>query len=543
MNFSFEKQKLLVEFLLKDPDSFTKCLKILKPEYFDDILKNIVDFVIKFSNEYHDIPSDEILNSEFPNFERINLNREQAIKQREYFINELEEFCKSKALLNAILKASENIEKGVFEGIEQSIKDALSIKLDSDIGLDYFESPSERVRRLLDNNNTITTGWKAIDKKLYGGLNRGEVTLFAGNSGEGKSLFLQNITVNWILGPLHSKKMERGLDVVYYTLELSDLLVSSRIDAMIMNRSTKENYKKVDELDIYLKNLKKAHPYIGSLTIKQMPSGITINDLRAHLKEYEIKKGKLPDAIAVDYLDLMYPTNKKINPGDLFVKDKFVSEELRSFASEKNILCVTASQLNRSAVEAEDHEISHIAGGISKVNTVDNAITIKRLIKEEKYRLKFIKTRSSSGVSQEIFLNYNPLSMRITDAEDDDEIEEVTSVSSFKKSVLMPKIVEKSISSVKNDENHKNDKENEPEEHTLNIDENNNIKEKGDNEEIYDPKQLLKKIEIETKIPTRKISNKNMKRNKELELINNIKNECLSFDNVRKSIEFLKKEI
>ena len=43
-----------------------------------------------------------------------------------------------------------------------------------------------------------------FDQKLYGGLNRGEITIFAGGSGAGKSLFLQNLGVNWSLAGLKS---------------------------------------------------------------------------------------------------------------------------------------------------------------------------------------------------------------------------------------------------------------------------------------------------------------------------------------------------
>ena len=40
-----------------------------------------------------------------------------------------------------------------------------------------------------------STGWKSIDDKLYGGFNRGELNIFTGGSGAGKSLFLQNLAL------------------------------------------------------------------------------------------------------------------------------------------------------------------------------------------------------------------------------------------------------------------------------------------------------------------------------------------------------------
>ena len=71
------------------------------------------------------------------------------------------------------------------------------------------------------------------------------------------------------------------------------------------------------------------------------------NDIRAYLKEFQIQKNIKVDALLVDYLDLMMPVTVKVNPNDQFIKDKFVSEELRNLAIELGILFVTASQLNR----------------------------------------------------------------------------------------------------------------------------------------------------------------------------------------------------
>ena len=121
----------------------------------------------------------------------------------------------------------------------------------------------------------------------------------------------------------------------------------------------------------------------------------------------------------VDYLDLLMPVSAKVSPNDLFVKDKYVSEELRNLAKELNVLFVTASQLNRSAVEEVEFDHSHISGGISKINTADNVFGIftSRAMKERgRYQIQCMKSRSSTGVGQKIDLEYNIETMRITDS-------------------------------------------------------------------------------------------------------------------------------
>ena len=155
-----------------------------------------------------------------------------------------------------------------------------------------------------------------------------------------------------------------------------------------------------------------------------MPAQSTVNDIRAYCKELQIQTGVRLDFLCVDYLDLLMPVSVKVSPSDLFVKDKFVSEELRNLAKELNLLFVTASQLNRSAVDEIEFDHSHISGGISKINTADNvfAILTSRSMRERgQYQLQLMKTRSSSGVGQKIELAFNVETLRITDIDTDEE--------------------------------------------------------------------------------------------------------------------------
>ena len=171
----------------------------------------------------------------------------------------------------------------------------------------------------------------------------------------------------------------------------------------------------------------------GGLQIVQMKNGCTVNDIRAYLKEFQIQNEVKVDALLVDYLDLMMPVTVKVNPSDQFIKDKFVSEELRNLAIELGILFVTASQLNRSAVDEIEFDHSHIAGGISKINTADNLIGIfsSRAMRERgRVQIQFMKTRSSSGVGSKLDLAFNMDSLRITDLDESEQEDDggVTSI-------------------------------------------------------------------------------------------------------------------
>jgi replicative DNA helicase len=276
----------------------------------------------------------------------------------------------------------------------------------------YFADPRARLMRIKDKNGQISTGWPSLDRRLFGGMNRGELNIFAGGSGAGKSLFLANLGVNWAL---------QGLNVLYLTLELSEELVSMRIDAMLTGIATKEIFKDLDDVEMKVKIIGKKS---GAMQIKYMPSGKTCNDIRAYLKEFEIKTGRKIDILLVDYLDLLMPVGKKISAENLFVKDKYVSEELRNLAMEKQVILVTAAQLNRGAVEEVEFDHSHISGGLSKIQTADNVFGIftSRAMRERgRYQIQLMKTRSSSGVGMKVDLEFNLESLKITDLPEDEQ--------------------------------------------------------------------------------------------------------------------------
>lgn len=227
----------------------------------------------------------------------------------------------------------------------------------------------------------------------------------------GKSLFLQNLAVNFV---------SQGLNVVYISLELSEELCAMRIDSMVSNVPTTDIFKRLDDVEIKVAQTGKKS---GSLHIKQLPQGTTTNDLRSYLKNYEIETGLRLDVLIVDYLDLLFPNNKKIDVSNLNVVGKFITEELRGLGVEKNINIQTASQLNRAAVNEMEHDHSHIAGGISKIQTADNVISIYSTpaMKERgQYQIQFLKTRSSSGVGTKVTLGFNMETLRIYDIDEPD---------------------------------------------------------------------------------------------------------------------------
>ena len=352
-DYNYDVQKLYLEMFLADAETFVRCQNIFDPANFDRKLQPVAENLKDYVDKYKVMPELRIISAETG----MDLTDCSDIPKENYewLLDEFERFSRHKALERAILESADLLEKGEYGPVEAKIKAAVQISLAKDMGTDYFLDPRARLMMLKDNNGQLSTGWKAVDQKLYGGFNRGELNIFCGGSGAGKSLFLQNLAVNFATV---------NLNVLYVTLELSEALTSMRIDSMITGITTREIFKSIDEVEL---KVKVAGKKSGAIQVKYMPSGKTVNDLRAYVKEYSIRKGHTPDVILIDYLDLLMPISIKISPENLFIKDKYVSEELRNFAMEIGAITVTASQLNRAAVEEVEFDHSHISGGLSKI--------------------------------------------------------------------------------------------------------------------------------------------------------------------------------
>ena len=415
--YTTDLQRLFLEIMLTEAQDYVRVQNIYNVDNFDRSLKAAAEFIKDHSNKYKTLPTFDQIKASTGTELQPAKDLDQG--HHDWFMAEFESFTKQKELERAILKAADMIEKGEYDPVEKLIKDAVQISLQKDLGTDFWADPGAMLAKYFDNGGQVSTGWPQLDRLLYGGFSRGELNIFAGGSGSGKSLVMMNIALNWVQAGLHG---------VYVTLELSEELTGLRTAAMLTNMSTKDIRKDKDTAALKIKMVGKKS---GSYQVKALPAQSNINDIRAFLKEYQIQTGHRVDFIMIDYLDLLMPVSAKVSPNDLFVKDKYVSEELRNLAKELGILMVTASQLNRGAVDEIEFDHSHISGGISKINTADNVFGIftSRAMRERgRYQIQCMKSRSSTGVGQKVDLEYNIDTMRITDpGEADSKFEQQSS--------------------------------------------------------------------------------------------------------------------
>lgn len=395
------KQKLLIEYLISSPDTYALCSSIVSPGYFDPEFRNAVEFIHKYYDEYHQTPAIVQIEAETGvKFELHDLTQDQL----SYTTNEVEQFCKIRAMEKAVLESVPLIEQEKFGEIEELIRDAVTVSLNRNMGTDYFKDPEGRLQRMGEDGGKIPTLWAEVDKILYGGLERGQLIIFSANSSGGKSVALANLGLNFL---------EQGLNVVYFSFELSEDLISQRYDAMVSEIPTIDWKLHKDTIS---RAILTAGDNNGHFLIRNMPSGTTPNELRAYLKEYELIYKRSPDLIIVDYLDIMEP-NQRVSADNVFEKDKRVSEQIRDIGKDYKAVVASASQQNRSAIDQPYINQSHVAGGLSKVNTADVWISIlanKTMRAAGECAFQFLKTRSSEGEGETVYMQWTK-NIRIKD--------------------------------------------------------------------------------------------------------------------------------
>ena len=194
-DYGYDIQKLYLEMMLADAETFVRCQGIFDATLFDRKLQDAAEFINEYAKQYSVLPDYEMVNAGCG----VSLVRPADIKEghMDWLMDEFESFTRHKALERAIINSADLLEKKDYGQVESIIKDAVQIGLAKDMGTDYFADPRQRLLRIKDKNGQISTGWPSLDRRLFGGMNRGELNIFAGGSGAGKSLFLANLGINW----------------------------------------------------------------------------------------------------------------------------------------------------------------------------------------------------------------------------------------------------------------------------------------------------------------------------------------------------------
>ena len=108
-NYSFDVQKLYIEMLLADAESFARAQNIFNPKSFDRKLQPVAKFVKDYMDEYKVMPEVEIVNASHDI--KLKTAKDLDPSHFNWLLDEFETFSRHKALERAILESADLLEK------------------------------------------------------------------------------------------------------------------------------------------------------------------------------------------------------------------------------------------------------------------------------------------------------------------------------------------------------------------------------------------------------------------------------------------------
>ena len=396
-------EKKVMQALLVDPVWAEQMSEVLEPRYFDlKYLQYLSERYLSYAKKYKAYPTLQLLvaivKDELKHGTDVSL-KEQLVQ----YLKEIREapdmgdlplvkeksldFCKRQALKRALETVINKVEAENYESIVDIIKEAVHAGTATSVGHDLFEDIEARY--VAQKRMCIPTGIPELDAKkiLNGGSGRGELHVVIAPTGVGKSHWMTMIGAN---------AMVQGFNVAAFTFELSEAKVGIRFDSNFTGIDSNDIYERKQEVsDYYAKNK------LGKLKIKYFPTNTaTVNTLRAHLEKLALR-GFVPDVVLCDYADIMRSTRQYDSPRHEL---KFLYEELRAFAAERNVALWTASQSNREGSNADIVDMDNMSEAYSKAFIADFICTISRRSSERSSgRGRLYVAKNRAGVDGLVF--------------------------------------------------------------------------------------------------------------------------------------------
>ena len=395
-------QEGLVQLILQDrafADQITEVLDInfLELEY----LRVFVSKLMRYRHKYGKHPSSQALLTIFNTedigdevaekqlFEYCNRIEVNEITDSEYIKEVSLEFCRKQKLKEAMMESVNLLQACSFDEISKVINDALKLGSDNNFGYDYLADFEQRF--IPKFRNPVTTGWDDIDAISSGGLGKSELGVVIAPTGAGKSMVLVH---------LGAQAVKEAKTVIHYTLELQDTVVASRYDSCITGYPLSDLKSFKDEIYDVVKDIE------GKLIVKEYPTkSASTNTIKTHLSKL-IKRGIKPGLIVVDYADLLKPVVvRKEKRNEL----ESIYEELRAISQEFECPVWTASQTNRSGLNAEVITMEQISEAFNKCFVADFICTISRTIEDKQKnqgKMFIAKNRNGpDGIIYDIFMD------------------------------------------------------------------------------------------------------------------------------------------
>jgi replicative DNA helicase len=357
-------------------------------DYSDSIIKQVIEFMARIKSN------------------AIGDDDDEYVKEKSL------DFCKKQKLKEAILKSVDLLQSQSFDQIQKVINEAMNLGSDNDHGHDYHQDVLDRFEMKM--RNPVSTHWDEIDLITKGGLGKRELGVVVAPTGAGKSMALAH---------LGAMAVVKGKTVVHYTLELADTVVGQRYDSCITGIELTSLMSMKDSI------VEAVALIPGQLIIKEYPTkSASTRTISTHLEKLK-QKGINPDMIIVDYADLLKPTASGFKTQELRHSLGNTYEELRGIGQVWDIPVWTASQTNRSGLNAEVITMEAISEAFSKCFVADFICSISRTVEdktENKGRMFVAKNRNGvDGIVYPMEIDTSRVHLRVLPPDEHSTIDAV----------------------------------------------------------------------------------------------------------------------
>ena len=415
--------------LVNNEEYARKVLPFIKVDYFADrVDRTIYEEISKFVDKYNKIPTQTSLEIEVQS--RKDLNGDdfakviEVIKSLEptkvdfdWLVDTTEQFCKDRAVYNAIVEGISIIDgkdkNRDADAIPSILTDALAVGFDNRVGHDYLEDTQERFDYYHTIEKKIPFDLEFFNKVTKGGLPPKTLNIALAGTGVGKSLFMCHVAANCL---------SQGKNVLYITLEMAEERIAERIDANLMNVSIDDLHELPKQMfdDKINEIIKKTS---GKLIVKEYPTASAhTSHFRGLIKELAIKKTFKPDIIFVDYLNICASSRfKGAQNVNSYMYIKSIAEELRGLAVETNVPIMSATQTTRSGFTSTDIGLEDTSESFGLPATADfmfALISNEELEELNQIAVKQLKNRYNDPTTNKRFvLGIDRAKMRLYDVD------------------------------------------------------------------------------------------------------------------------------
>lgn len=420
--------------LIYDKTFLTAAIPHLKLEYFtDDGTRTIIELIKEFKQKYQAQPTVDSLvvdaqgkigltDKQYENIAKTleDVSKVEARADYRWLLDKTEQYCKDRALYLALTRAIEivnqspdskdRLSKGEIPGLMQ---DALAVTFDTSIGHDYINDADARFAFYNDKEEHLPFDLTLLNRITGGGLLKKSIIAITAPTGFGKTLMMCHIASSYLL---------KGKKVLYFTMEMSEKKIAERIDANLLDVDI--GLLKDLPVETFQKKIEALKTRgIGDIVVKEFPTGAaTANHFRHVIRELKQKKGFVPDAIFVDYLNICASSRFHSGDANSYVYAKAIAEELRGIAVEFDCPLITATQFNRSGSSSSDPSITDTSDSFGVPMTMDLQIAIfstEEMDHAGKIIVKQLKNRYNSLSDYNKFtLKIDRTKMRLMDDDD-----------------------------------------------------------------------------------------------------------------------------